>query len=159
MVPAETTLAIVTPELALAKVWAERHGWEINFDPDALLLSCHATHPAKNESLHLTGALDGYRALPPAWRFLDKTGQHVKAAYPAPGALPGGKSSIFHTQPVICAHFNRLAYSEGDGPHKGDWKSAINWLAITGDMVRATTLAEMLQAIEVHLRFSPGWMT
>lgn len=58
-----------------------------------------------------------YPALPPAWRWFDpRSGQ-----CDAPGATPKG-SGYFHSNGVICAPWNRLAYKQQDprGPH-GDW--------------------------------------
>jgi hypothetical protein len=159
MVPKDTTRAVVQHEFPIAEAWASRHGWELGLDFDTLVMTCTTRHPSNREPAFLRAELGGYRAVPPAWLCVDATGAHAKGAYPAPGPLPGGKSSVFHSQPVICAPFNRLAYADGNGPHKQDWGEATNWLSVPGDFARATTLAEMLQVLETHLRFSPGWMT
>jgi hypothetical protein len=55
---------------------------------------------------------------------------------------------------MLCAPWNRLAYAEEGGPH-GDWGSALGWLN-TRSYTQAQTVADMLAAVESHLRSSPG---
>lgn len=159
MVPTDTTLAVVQHELQLAQAWAARHAWDLALNTDTLVLNCSTVHPVDGKPVRLRADLVGYRAVPPAWQCVDSEGAHAKSAYPTPGTLPDGKSSLFHSQPVICAPFNRLAFADGNGPHQGDWGPATRWLTVTGDFAKPTTLAEMLQVLDVHLRFSPGWMS
>lgn len=122
---------------------------------EALFLVCRLTHPADGEPLCLVGRVDGYKAMPPAWDFVDpQTQEPDPRAFPSGGNVPGG-GSIFHNSRVICAPFNRLAFGDYGGPH-GKW-STEGWLEIRGN-VRAATLAEMLNVIATHLRFSPGRM-
>jgi hypothetical protein len=156
MVPTETTIAVVEYELRGAEAWAARHGWKLTFSATLLSLTAEMLHPIDGSRLRLRANVVGYRAVAPAWEFVDPDSDASRRSdFPAPGAVDG-KSSIFHSQPVICAPFNRLAYAEGNGPHKGDWGSATGWLNVSGDIVRATTLGEMLAVIELHLSCSPG---
>jgi hypothetical protein len=138
--------------------WAERNGWDLAFDLDQLALRASAKHPHDDTPLFLTADFSSYRALPPAWRFVNEHGVEEKLAYPAPGPLPEGRASIFHTQPVICAPFNRLAFKnpEKDGPHAGDWGDAARWTRVPGAFARAHTIADMLMIIDTHLSYSKG---
>lgn len=156
MVPAETTRALLDGEAASISAWAARHGWIVQLDGLRLALAALVRHPTDNSLLVLLADLRGYRAIPPAWRFVDPlTGKSEPVAYPSPGPVSGGKASIFHPQPTICAPWNRLAYTSEGGVH-GDWSDTSNWLNVAGDVVRAANVAEMLSAIDVHLSFSPG---
>lgn len=157
VVPADTTRAILEEEAERALSWASRHGWELQVDLEALVVTGSVEHPVEGVgTLHLTGDVSGYRAIPPAWTFIDpETGQVTKQAFPAPGSGPAG-SSIFHPKPVICAPFNRLAYKQHGGPHQ-DWSAPSNWMDVSGYVV-AYTVADMLAVIDVHLRYSPGRM-
>ncbi|HVT70443.1 MAG TPA: hypothetical protein VHF26_22040, partial [Trebonia sp.] len=109
-----------------------------------------------DSAIRLHADLAGYRALPPAWTVIppDATAP-ATYRFPAGGTLPGGVGSVFHNSKVICAPFNRLAYQQHAGPHS-DWGGPAAWLSVRGH-VRATTLAEMLAQIIMHLRYSPGW--
>jgi len=154
MVPATVTLAVLEQELPAAHRWAARHAWTLDADLDALQLTATTHHPADHAELILVGEFTGYRAIPPAWRFIDPaTGQPGPRAFPAPGSPPGG-SSIFHPMPVLCAPWNRLAYAEVGGPH-GDWGAAAGWLN-AANYSKAHTIADMLATVEAHLRSSPG---
>jgi hypothetical protein len=156
MVPAAVTLAVLNQEVPAAQRWAARHAWAIEVDLDALQLTGITRHPADDSELVLIGQFTGYRAVPPAWRFVDPaTGQTTSCAFPAAGSSPGG-SSIFHTMPVLCAPWNRLAYAEGGGPH-GDWGAAAGWLKVR-NTTQAHTIADMLATVNAHLRHSPGRM-
>jgi hypothetical protein len=108
---------------------------------------------------YLRGRFDDYREIPPAWAFTDfgwrADPQH--AVFPKPISSPYG-SSVFHTQPVICAPFNRLAYKVHDGPHS-DWGGPANWLnAGQVHEVRARCLGDMLSVMYQHFRFTRGRM-
>lgn len=156
MVPEETTRALLGGEAGAIEAWAARHGWSVEIDHVRLALVATVRHPADASLLLIAADLQGYRAIPPAWRFLDpRTGQAGPTAFPAAGPLPGGKGSIFHPNAVLCAPWNRLAYQTEGGPH-GDWGEFTNWLNVAGDVTRAGTIAEMLSAISVHLGHSPG---
>src|SRR5688572_8758832 len=107
MVPAEVTLAVVEEELGSADAWARRHGWEITFDHQELLLLATSYHPADQRELLLEGRVDGYRALPPAWRFIDPETKEPMARSTPRGDSVNGRSSVLHGVGVICAHFSR----------------------------------------------------
>lgn len=158
-VPPHVSRAALGAELPAAEALAARAGWRVEWDPDALVLTLQLMHPKLNCHLRLTANCTDYRAVPPAWRFVDPaTGDDSKSAWPLGGPVDG-VASIFHGQPVLCAPFNRLAYKTLGGPH-GDWVSPEAWLSVSAsNMVRATTLGEMLQIIRVHLLCSPGMMT
>jgi hypothetical protein len=153
MVPLEVTRAVLEDELPPARCWADRHGWILDAALDSLVITVRMPHPIGGESLVLRGDFHGYRALPPVWQFVDSSGVASRSVTPAGGSLHG-QSSIFHPEGLICAHWSRAAYAEGGGPH-GDWGAASGWASI-GQGNQAHNLAEMLAAIDVHLRFSPG---
>ena len=157
-VPVTVTRATVGSELASAVVWANRQGWAIHWDANALRLRATTNHPIADRLIEVTAALEGYRALPPAWRFVvPGSDESPKAAWPAPGSQPGLPGSIFHPHPCICAPWNRLAYREHSGPH-GDW-AMTSWWSIPGELTKANHLADMLDQIHQHLRASPGFQT
>ena len=156
MVPKRVTQILVDSEARIVDRWAQRNGWTVNINLERLEIIAEVPHPKDNDPLFLHGDLSGYRAIPPAWRFVDESGNVTKAAFPAAGPV-NGKSSIFHGNVVICAPFNRLAYKIAGGPHE-DWGEWTGWFVVTGDFAKAYTLAEMLSIINVHLQFSPGRM-
>lgn len=157
VVPSEVTRAVLDVEGPAAEAWARRHGWHVAIDRGRLALMATVAHPVDESLLLLVADLNGYRAIPPAWRFVDPlTGQSTAAAFPSAGTGPAaGKGSIFHSNAVICAPWNRLAYKSEGGPHD-DWQETTNWLNASGDVTRAATIAEMLSAVDIHLRTSPG---
>ena len=157
MVPAVTTRAVVAGELAAVLAWtARRPGWTAEFDDDALVLRIGAIHPAAELLLWIEADLHGYRAVPPAWRFLGPADQpEGTAPFPQPGTHPLIQGSIFHTNRVICAPWNRLAFQENGGPH-GDWGALTEWTNAAAGYTKAGTLADMLSQIQLHLSASPG---
>lgn len=158
--PVDITRVVIEHELRDARAAAERYGWRLKLDLDALRLEVLLHHPATRVEMELVATLDGYRALPPVWRFvMPGTNNSPKSAWPRPANLDG-KSSIFHSEPVICAPFNRLAYGEADrrGVHS-EWGAPTSWLQIRdANVIRATTLAEMLAVIRAFLSVSEGSM-
>ena len=156
MVPKRVTQILVESEARIVDSWAQRNGWTVNINLERLEITAEVPHPKDNAPLFLHGDLSGYRAIPPAWRFVDESGNVTKPAFPSAGPV-NGKSSIFHGNVVICAPFNRLAYKIAGGPHE-DWGEWTGWFVVTGDFAKAHTLAEMLSIINVHLQFSPGRM-
>ncbi len=165
MVAADVTRVVVETEMEPALSWAARHGWELQLDASALRLTALMAHPADKHPLALVADLNGYRGVPPAWEFVDReTRARDRHAFPKGAPLfapPGQKASIFteyQGTPVVCAPFNRLAFADGTGIH-GNWGASSGWLSLIvdgGDIVRASTLGEMLATIELHLRVSPG---
>ena len=155
LLPRAVVHASVGEEMAAAQAWARRHDHELDFDETELRLAIELFGAAKADGVRerylLTGYFDDYRAIPPAWTFVhpDTRAEVGPPAFPqpAPGRI---QSSIFLTSgalgAVICAPFNRLAYSELGGPH-GDWGSQTNWLHAAPDYTRAETIADMLARI------------
>ena len=152
LLPREVSVGIVESELAAVGQSIKRWGWTMSIDVEHLIFRFRAPHPKDSGHANLVADLTGYRAVPPAWQFVDEAGNGARHAFPAPG--PSG--SVFHQNAVICAPWNRLAYSELGGPH-GDWSGATAWLSVQGN-TRATTIADMLAIIRVNLAVSPGWM-
>lgn len=156
-IPGEVTVAIVDDELPGLLGYLNRHGWQVEWSPLELRLAVTGRHPKDGVPVRIVAALDGYRALPPAWTFEDPTGGRGGASFfPRAGSIPDGRSSIFHGKGVICAPFNRLAYKTLGGPH-GDWGGPEKWLEVNvPSQVRAIRLANMFAVILGHLTASPG---
>lgn len=154
LLPAEVTRPVVQSELATIEASGVRWGWQVETDLDLLLLRFTTTHPRDGKPVYLRADMNGYKAVPPAWEFTHADGTTDRTAWPTPGNGPGG--SIFHTHPVICAPWNRLAYKELGGVHS-DWNGITNWLNVIGH-TRATTVPDMLNIIRVNLAASGGWM-
>lgn len=155
-VPVATSRVILQSEVRNCQLWADRHAWQLNLDLEKLVLDVLLVHPADGEAMLLSGKFDGYRGLPPEWVFLDpRSRQMTIHAWPKAGAIPR-RSSIFHSFGVICAHWNRLAYKQFNGPHS-DWGDLSGWadMRVGG---HAENICEMLSAINVHLAVSPGRM-
>ena len=152
LVPLEVTAAFMEDESAALLRCASRWGWAIEIDVDDLVIKFRMSHPADGTPLVLDADLTSYRAIPPAWRFVDDSGSSTPDSFPAPG-----EKSIFHSNLVICAPWNRLAYKELGGPHDGDWVGPTNWLNIT-NVTRAVTLPDMAAIVRAHLHASPGMM-
>lgn len=145
---------LVPPEVSRAQ---GRHAWALVMDDDGLEVRASFSHP-RGGGLILLGDFRDYPALPPIWRFVDADGGSPLPVWPSAGAIPGF-SSIFiiaGNQPIICAHFSRLAYGEHGGPH-GDWGGATRWRDIQQG-ARAETLGDMLAVIARHVAASPGRM-
>jgi hypothetical protein len=152
---------VVADEFPAVLAWAARHpGWTVGFDDAALHLNVKTTHPACGTALYIQADLQGYRAVPPAWRFLHHhpDGQKtVTDPFPRPGEHPWIQGSIFHGNRVICAPWNRLAYKEnGDEGLHDNWGGLTNWINAALGYTKADTLADMLDQIYQHLSVSPG---
>lgn len=153
--PPSFTRATVAAEHDAIAAWAERFGWTVTVDLDALVLRAATTHPKLDRALQVLAALAEYPALPPAWRFVtSSTDDSPTSAWPSPGTMPCVSGSIFHTNPCICAPWNRLAYKVYNGPHE-DWTMTA-WRDITNGLTKADTLPDMLDQIHQHLAASPG---
>jgi len=149
---------LVEEELLGCKAWAERNGVALDWLSPELVLRVTLIQPASSEKFYLAGEFGGYKALPPAWEFYDAEWKEcgLKHLYPA-AAGPPGKGSIFHTKPVICAPFNRLAYKEHGGPHE-DWGGASQWLNAGKNYIQAHTIGDMLAAVVRDLAYGSGRM-
>jgi hypothetical protein len=161
VIPTVVTRVVVAEELPAVLAWAARRpGWTVEFDDPALHLNVKTTHPVSGTPLRIQADLQGYRAVPPAWRFLHPDTDGEKTAtdpFPQPGTHPLITGSIFHGNRVICAPWNRLAYKEnGDGGVHGDWGGLTNWTDAAAGYTKADTLADMLSQIGLHLSVSPG---
>jgi hypothetical protein len=157
--PVSVTLALVeSDELPAAFAWAQAAGVDLSWDRETLQLRAVFRQRATNDKFYLQGTIDGYKALPPVWNFFDSTWQRTgRKFFPAAATLPGGMSSIFLTNPVICAPFNRLAFQQHGGPH-ADWGGPEQWLRAGAGYVHADTLADMLAVIARDINYSNGRM-
>ncbi len=141
-------------ELPALHGYADRHGWQVMWEPDRLLVTVDGRHPGAGTKSRLHADVTDYRSVPPAWTF-GNDADSPGTRFPEPGTVPGDIQSIYHPSGVICAPFNMLAYQTHGGPH-GDWGGPANWLQVTGK-VTAKTLGDMLAHIVLHLKYSPGW--
>ncbi|SDL17403.1 hypothetical protein SAMN05428985_110188 [Nocardioides sp. YR527] len=159
------TEAVLADELPAITAWAERHGWEFNYDSITLRGRAVVEHP-RVADLRVVFWFDasGYpNRQPPAW-WCGGDGATIcteRAGYPRPSPTPPPgppHGSIFHTNPVICAPWNRLAYSIHGGPH-ADWPALAAWRTCGVGYTQAHTIADMLSALEIHLARSDGMQT
>jgi hypothetical protein len=156
MVPANVTIVCVEAELTRADGWLARHVVSHKFDRETLRFEAVMTHVATGRLLRLVGDMAGYKAVPPAWTFVDlETGDPKPSAWPKGDPLPenaGASIFILHgAQSVICAPFNRLAYADANGVHS-NWGNSSGWLQVQDPgHVKATTIGEMLAVIDLHL--------
>lgn len=161
MTPADVTREVVAGELPAIASWADRHGWDVTFDAVALRVAARTKHPAASGPTSGTTVVfhadvAGYPAHPPAWWCGSSPAD--RGGYPAPGTAPGVSGSVFHTQPCICAPWNRLAYAAHCGPHS-DWQHLGEWKSTGMEYTQAHTLGDMLSTLRLHLQHSPGMMT
>ncbi len=158
MIPRRDTILIIEDELVGAVAWAGRHSIPLEWRPDDLEIRAILMQADdEQQPFYLRGRFDDYRAVAPAWVFSDKTwqSQGLPHLFPKPPANPPFGASIFHTNAVICAPFNRLAYGEHSGPHS-DWGGPTNWMDAGAQYVHAETLGDMLHVIYNHFRFTHG---
>ena len=155
--PPTAVRAIVESERPGAVAWAARHGWALTLQPDDLVLRSATYHPAVHRLVEFVAHLDDYKALPPAWRVVVPGTDDAAALANFP--KPGPDASIFHSNLVLCAPWNRLAYKSVNdaGPHN-DWGGPEGWLNLGGNHTTAHTLGDMLASIDRFLRVSPGMM-
>jgi hypothetical protein len=101
----------------------------------------------------LTGLGDGSADLGVRAGMATKDPRH----YPAPGSTlaNGPAGSIFHPALAICSPWNRLAYRTHGGVHE-NWPSTTDWKRTATEYTQAHTIADMLSALHLHLRSSPG---
>lgn len=149
----EIARATVEDELEAARALAKRRGWTLWWDAEHLQLDLACFHPACGRLLEVRGTFDSYKALPPTWVFVaPNTSEQGSPNFPR-----GGAESIFHPSLVICAPWNRLAYGDSGGPHS-DWQLT-QWLTNAAGFSSARTIADMISAIDYHLRRSPGMVS
>jgi hypothetical protein len=157
VIPTVASRTVVAEESPAVLAWAARRpGWTVRLDEADLRLTVDTEHPATRTPLRIEADLHGYRAVPPAWRFVDpNTGQATSTVFPQPGTSPALPGSIFHPNHLICAPWNRLAFAELGGPH-GDWGALTGWIVSGAGSSHAETLADMLSQIALHLAISTG---
>ncbi|HEY5053769.1 MAG TPA: hypothetical protein VII45_10215 [Solirubrobacterales bacterium] len=147
-------------DLPGARAWAERHEHDFDWDEEALRLRLSLKGPDA-EAYLLEGTFEDFPTLPPSWRFLDpRTAERIgPPAYPTSAEpSPRGTALIINGGTegvVICAHFNRLAFTEEGGIH-GDWGPLANWQNQAGDYTYANTVADMLARIALEVSDSTG---
>ena len=134
---------------------------DLTYDEEALRAALSLTGPPAapgqaEEPYLVTIEFDHYRALPPAWRFVDpRTGAEIgKPAYPQPT-----ENSVLHGNGVVCAHWNRLAYGANGGPHS-DWGNGnpAAWQTTRPNETVALHLPDMLDRLVREVRSSRGRM-
>ena len=157
MVDANSTRIILEAEVKIARDWAARNGIQFEWLPEVLEIRVELRQGDSQERFYLKGQFPDYRELPPKWFFVDCSWSETTERVNAPrGVQTRFGPSIFNEhnlRPVICAHFNRLAYQQEGGLHQ-DWTDEASWLSIGGQYVRATNLAEMLQIIVRDFRYT-----
>ena len=147
-VPDLVTRAVIEDEFGAVASWAARRGWVAYRDCERLRLRAATYHPS-GRLVEFLAELDGYPAIPPIWRVVEPGTDQPASAFPAPGSQTGVSGSIFHSNRLICAPWNQLAYkTKHDGPHD-NWTMAA-WQEVTG-YTRATTLVDMLD--QIHSTF------
>jgi hypothetical protein len=149
-VPPALTASVLDGEYPAVVVWAGRHGWAVTRPAGGPSVRAATYHPS-GQLIEVVAALEGYPAVPPTWRFVCPGSDQPATTFPDGGAQPGVGGSIFHPGRFICAPWNQLAYSQHGGPH-GEWIMT-GWQEVGGSS-RATTLADMLDQLHLHLRAS-----
>lgn len=135
----DVTRALIDVELAELEPWIALHAWEVTWDREALRLAVRLCSKIDGEIYVVEMMLDGYRALPAFIEFVhpktNERGSHV--------CYPKGGRGYFHTHPVICAPWNRKAYSAHGGPH-ADWAMA-SWATYRPNHARIGDILVLLQ--------------
>jgi hypothetical protein len=146
-------------QIPAALAWARRHGLELSYDDDLLLVRLRLEGPAPTadsqaERYLITGEMDDFDVLPVLWRYVDpRTGAVVgPAAYPRPSG-----SSVLHGNGLICAPWSRLAYRSEGGVH-ADWGALTDWKTPRPPYTHALTIADMLDRLYRETRRSVGRM-
>ena len=154
--------AWIEAELPGAIAWARRHSISLtSLFPEKRLLRVTFVQEPSHERFFLQGRFDQYKSLPPVWDWRDETWKETGAPSfgPRPQSTPFG-SSIFlshGSKIIICAPFNRLAFSEHGGPHS-DWGGPAQWITAGSDYVQATTIGDMLHAIARDFHYTTDRM-
>jgi hypothetical protein len=153
--------AVLAEELPALEARAARAGWGYAFDRASLILSLTITGARTSDRYHLQGDLNGYKAVPPAWTFLEPdTGiAGTYRAFPARASGLSDMASVFTeyrdgagvAHPVICLPCNRLCFKENKGLHS-EW-TVVNWLLMANQYA---TLVEMVNRIVLDLQASSG---
>jgi hypothetical protein len=160
MISTKDTRLIVEFELEGARSWALRHDVPLDWLPSELEVRLVLTQPRTGQRFYFKARFPDYKELPPEWTLCDESWQssNAKSLFPRPKE-PATPASIFIGSgegAVICAPFNRLAFSRHGGPH-GDWSLA-QWQTAAGGHIRATTVGDMLQALRLFMNRTEGRM-
>jgi len=148
-------------EIPAAIRWAGHHRLKHEWNEKDLVLKLWLQgqldgeqEEVEKEEYLLVGTFPDYRVMPPEWRFVDpRTEDEIgTAAYPHPGPFQNG--SVLHSDGVICAPWNRLAYADKGGPHP-DWQDAASWQTTAVDRTRALNIPDMLSRIRAEVEISP----
>lgn len=148
MLPDRVTTVALEGEFKAACEWAKRERVQLDCDIPHRLLRAVFERADPADRFFLRGRFDSYKALPPIWEWCDASWSDAgnRTCSPDPASTDYGSSLFLDngTSAIICAPFNRLAYSAHGGPH-GDWGLA-DWMNVRG-VVYAVTVADMLQTI------------
>ena len=152
MLPDAVVDAWIECELPGAIAWAKRHGISLtSLFPQERILRVILEQGSSGERFFLQGHFGQYKALPPVWDWRDETWTEVEAISfgPRPQPTPFGSSMFLShgNKIIICAPFNRLAFSEHGGPPHKDWSGPAQWISAGPTYVQATTIGDMLNAI------------
>ncbi len=163
MIAPEQTLAVLNAEMPGAQAWAARRGYPFAWDPDSQTLQVVLCRMKDQENFFLRGGIDNYPILPPSWTLTAPDGSAAGTRSVFPGPIGNGPCGgwIFiagGNGGVICAPFNRLAYSDHGGPH-GDWGGPAHWRSAGVGYVQAQDIGSMLAAIDRDLQYTTGRMT
>ena len=161
MLPDRVTAAAIAAELGAAHKWAQHEN--VNFQtvlPQRLIRTIF-THHDSGDRFFLQGRFDDYKELPPMWEWCDPDWSQPGNRQHSPNAIqtPFGSSIFLHHEDkaIICAPFNRLAFSACKGPHS-DWGELSHWMSADQGCVYAVTIADMLDVIARDFRYSTGRM-
>jgi hypothetical protein len=164
VVPRRASAQAVLTELPAAAAWADRHGLRFESDEEALAIWLGLTGPGAEPGTSveylLRGRFDNYRAIAPEWLFVDSaTREEIgEAAFPNPTGQGAFGPSLFirgPSGPLICAHFNRLAYSVNGGVHT-DWGETTSWLTRRPGQTYATEIGSMMDRIYREMPHTSG---
>lgn len=156
----DEVLAYLDEEIPPAIAWLQYHRLDHTWNREHLSLSVAleglGDREGVTESYRLVGWFPDYRATPATWRFVDpRDGRDVgQAAYPAAGDYVPGAGSVLHSNGVICAAWNRLAYGDMGGPHS-DWPNPAAWQSPIAGQTQAFTIADMLSRLFHEVAVSP----
>ena len=159
MLPERVTVAAISSEIEPAHKWARREGVCLEALLSEKLVRAVFQRAGSDEKFFLQGFFDGYKAFPPVWEWCDSNWANGgrRELSPESARTPYGGSMFLDngTKAVICAPFNRLAFSVHGGPHS-NWGELSHWMSAGQGFVQATTIADMLNVIARDFRFTSG---
>ena len=161
MLPERVTLAAFASEIEGARAWATREHVKLDTVLPEKLVRAVFEREGSGEKFFLQGRFDGYKELPPAWEWCDPDWSNLgnRRLSPEAGQTPYGSSMFLDMsgKAIICAPFNRLAFSAYGGPHKG-WGELSHWMDAGDGYVYAVTIGDMLHSIERDFLCTSGRM-